>query len=253
MCIIVTSGDDMKLTIKDVVFNEGLPKICVPIVGKTKEEIYEELEQLSWDTVDVVEWRMDMCEDLTEVVEIARSISDEYPLLATFRTIFEGGKQTITSQEYVQLYKKLIDYKVVDMIDVEYQRDDVVNELVSYAHNHGVSVVLSYHNFHQTPLEKDLFMHLRSMQKLNADICKIAVMPKSEEDVITVLQTATHWKKQATQPYILLSMGTLGTMTRMCAECMGCCMTFGKGVQESAPGQLSKEQLKEALLWLHHK
>lgn len=253
MCIIVTSGDSMKLTVKDVTFNEGLCKICVPLVGSTKEEIYEELQHLSWDTVDVVEWRMDMCNDLLDAVEIAKNISEDYPLLATFRTTFEGGKQVITNQEYVQLYKTLIDNKVVDMIDVEYQREEVVNELINYAHIHGVYVVLSYHNFNQTPLEKDFFMHLRTMQKLGGDICKIAVMPKSEEDVITVLQTSIHWKKQAIQPYIIVSMSPLGTITRLCAELMGCCMTFGKGVQESAPGQLSKEQLKEALLWLHHK
>ena len=113
MCIIVTSGDSMKLTVKDVTFNEGLCKICVPIVGSTKEEIYEEIEQLSWDTVDVVEWRMDMCENLDDAVEIAKMISEEYPLLATFRTKYEGGKQTITGQEYVQLYKTLIAAKAL--------------------------------------------------------------------------------------------------------------------------------------------
>ena len=32
-----------KLVVKDVVFNEGLPKICVPLVGKTKEEINGEI------------------------------------------------------------------------------------------------------------------------------------------------------------------------------------------------------------------
>ena len=242
-----------QLVVKDLIFNEGLPKICVPLVGKNKQEILEELEQLSWDSVDLVEWRMDMCEDLSESIEIARTISNDYPLLATFRTIFEGGKQTISNHEYVQLYKKLIDYKVVDMIDVEYQRDDVVKELVNYAHNHGVCVVLSYHNFQQTPLEKDIFAHMRNMQKLNADICKIAVMPKTEEDVIAFLQTAIHLKKQMTTPYVLVSMGKLGMITRMCCDLMGSCMTFGKVAQASAPGQIAVDQLKEILMVLHQK
>ena len=246
----------MKVCVKDIVFNEGLCKICVPLVASTIQEVQEEVEMLSWDTVDVVEWRLDCLDEtvsIDEICALAKEIGNDYPLLATFRTAYEGGKRSISSQEYLQLYKQLIDRKVVDMIDVEYQRDDVVQQLVQYAHQNGVKVVLSYHNFEQTPLEKDMFMHLRSMQKLQADICKIAVMPKTEEDVLTIMQTAIHWKKQATQPYILLSMSSLGTITRIAAQWLGSCMTFGKGMQESAPGQLSKEQLKEVLLWLNHK
>lgn len=244
----------MKITVKDVTFNEGLPKVCVPIVGKTEKEIYEEIAQLSWDTVDVVEWRLDCIEEelpFQAMYNLAKMISDEYPLLVTFRTSFEGGKRSISYEEYAQLYKKLIDTKVVDMIDVEYRREEVVQELIDYAHKRDVKVVLSYHNFNQTPQEKEMFMQLRTMQKLGGDICKIAVMPKSDEDVITILQTAIHWKKQAIQPYVLLSMGTFGMITRISAEFMGNCMTFAKGMQESAPGQLAKEQVKEALLWLH--
>ena len=242
-----------KLVVKDIVFNEGLPKICVPLVGKTKEELYEELDQLSWDSVDIIEWRMDMCDDLQHAVEIARKLSSEYPLLATFRTTFEGGTKEFSLKEYVQLYKSLIDHQVVDMIDVEYQREEVVKELVEYAHSHDVKVVLSYHNFNDTPQEKEIFAHMRNMQKLNSDICKIAVMPKNEEDVINVLQTSIHLKKQIDIPYILLSMGKLGMITRACVDFMGCCMTFGKAIQSSASGQIAHEQLKEILMVLHQK
>lgn len=245
-----------KVVVKDITFGEGMPKICVPLVGKNKSEIIEELEQVSWDSVDLLEWRLDHFENLDnweEVLSIADMISSEYPLLVTFRTVFEGGNRPITNEQYVALYKKLIDAQVVDMIDIEYQLSDVVKPLIAYAHEHGVYVVLSYHNFDQTPCEELLLQHLQNMQRLQGDICKIAVMPNEKMDVLEVMHTAITWKGQAQTPYLVLSMDAIGMITRIAAEFMGCCMTFGKGLQQSAPGQLSKEQLQEALMWLHQK
>ena len=46
------------VNVRNIVIGEGIPKICVPIVGKTKEELLSEVEVLKSVPVDVVEWRM---------------------------------------------------------------------------------------------------------------------------------------------------------------------------------------------------
>ena len=43
--------------VKNTVIGEGRPKICVPIVGKTKTDILEEAKKITTLPVDVVEWR----------------------------------------------------------------------------------------------------------------------------------------------------------------------------------------------------
>ena len=43
--------------VRNITIGEGRPKICVPIVGKTREEILKEASTFSALPVDVAEWR----------------------------------------------------------------------------------------------------------------------------------------------------------------------------------------------------
>ena len=45
--------------VRGVKIGEGVPKICVPIVGKTKEEILAAAKSFADVKMDVVEWRVD--------------------------------------------------------------------------------------------------------------------------------------------------------------------------------------------------
>ena len=45
--------------IRDIEIGAGAPKIIVPIVGVTKEDIIEEAKTFDSIPVDVVEWRVD--------------------------------------------------------------------------------------------------------------------------------------------------------------------------------------------------
>ena len=89
------------------------------------------------------------------------------------------------------------------------------------------------------------------MQDMGADIPKIAVMPKSESDVITLLDaTQEMHTKYADGPIITMSMGK-GVISRMCGEFFGSSMTFGAVGQVSAPGQTPVDQLSDVLAVLH--
>ena len=50
--------------VRNVIIGEGRPKICVPIVGQTKEEILTEAGSFAEFPIDVVEWRADWYEDV---------------------------------------------------------------------------------------------------------------------------------------------------------------------------------------------
>ena len=45
--------------VRNIKIGEGIPKICVPIVGVTKEDIINEAKTFENIPVDVVEWRVD--------------------------------------------------------------------------------------------------------------------------------------------------------------------------------------------------
>lgn len=56
--------------VRDVRIGEGIPKICVPIVGRTKEELLEEVNSLKNISLDVVEWRVDFYENVEEIEKV---------------------------------------------------------------------------------------------------------------------------------------------------------------------------------------
>ena len=78
--------------IRDIEIGAGAPKIIVPIVGITKEDIIEEAKTFDSIPVDVVEWRVDWFEgvfDFAKVEDVLKDLREalgNIPLLMTFRT-----------------------------------------------------------------------------------------------------------------------------------------------------------------------
>ena len=85
--------------VRNVVLGEGKPKICVPIVGITKEDIINQAKALANVVVDVVEWRVDWFEGVFELDKVKDVLVDlrkelkELPILFIFRTSNEGGEK----------------------------------------------------------------------------------------------------------------------------------------------------------------
>ena len=95
----------------------------------------------------------------------------------------------------------------------------MIRETVDLAHRHQVSVILSNHDFAATPKEEEILRRLHHMEDLGADIAKIAVMPQSAGDVLTLL-SATHKASQSLScPLITMSMKGTGLIS----VCQGRC------------------------------
>ena len=87
--------------VRNIEIGSGVPKICVPIVGVTKDEIIAEAKTFDSIPVDVVEWRVDWFEGVFEFDKVEDVLKDlrealgETPILFTFRTSKEGGEKAI--------------------------------------------------------------------------------------------------------------------------------------------------------------
>ena len=143
--------------------------------------------------------------------------------------------------------------KLVDIVDVElFTGDEFVKEMIEVAHENGVKVIMSNHDFFKTPSKEEIVSRLCKMQELGADIVKIALMPEKEEDVLTVLSATLDMKKNhAKVPVVTMSMGGKGVISRVAGEIFGSDMTFGAVNKVSAPGQLEVGKLVEILKTLH--
>lgn len=245
--------------VRNIEIGAGIPKVCVPIVGVTREEILAAGEQIKEIGADVVEWRVDWYEhvfDFPQVEETAkqlRGVLGETPLLFTFRTSKEGGEKAIETDAYVALNEAIARTGYVDLVDVEaFTGDEAVRQVIATAHDCNVKVVASNHDFHKTPDQAELVSRLRKMQDLGADIPKIAVMPQNKKDVLVLLAaTEEMYSSYADRPIITMSMAGTGVISRLCGEVFGSALTFGAAGKASAPGQMGVEDLKTVLALLH--
>lgn len=244
---------------RNLEIGSGIPKVIVPIVAKDAEGIEAKGKELAAYTMDVVEWRVDFYESVFEtekVVDTAKKLRaalGDVPILFTFRTKGEGGEREISPEQYTALNRAAAESGYVDAVDVEiFSGDEVVREIIDAAHSAGKVVVASNHDFHKTPAKEELVSRLRKMQEMGADLPKIAVMPQTREDVITLLDATQEMAgKYADRPIITMSMGALGVASRIIGESAGSAMTFGAVGQISAPGQIPVEKLQSAMEILH--
>ena len=246
--------------VRNVEIGTGLPKICVPIVGVTKEAILDAARIIKTTAADVVEWRVDWYEDIfdfektAETMKALRDVLGDTPILFTFRTSKEGGEKAIDTDAYVELNQKAAKTGLIDLVDIEaFTGDDAVKAVVNTAHECGVKVVASNHDFHKTPDKEEIVSRLRRMQELGADIPKIAVMPQNKKDVLTLLcATEEMASEYADRPIITMSMAGTGVISRLCGEVFGSALTFGAVGKASAPGQMGAAELKTVLDLLHN-
>ena len=244
---------------KGISIGEGKPKICVPITGRTEEEIKSQVTEITPYDNELVEWRVDFfdnCKDSDGVVKVLDYLQESLHtklILFTFRSKREGGEKELTKEEYVELYKKVIVSGKADLIDVElYAGDDVIEELVALAHEYNVYVIMSNHDFEKTPDKDVIVERLMTMQEKNADILKMAVMPRDTYDVLTLLWATNEVQKElARKPVVTMSMSKLGVVSRVCGEIFGSAITFGTVGEASAPGQIPVTSLKEILDLFH--
>ncbi len=235
--------------------------ICVPIVGPSMEDILSQVQEAVQAKVELIELRPDMWmkesklhEDeyvstIVSLVEEVHSKFIEIPLLFTWRTLAEGGETPLSSENYTSVLQAIVNQNLVQAIDVElFAYTEAIGSIMEQAHQQGMQTVMSYHNFQSTPDIETLHVYAERMVSIGAEVIKFALMPSTNDDVLSVLQFTKELTKRYPQlPRITMSMGQLGQMTRTCGNVFGNCLTFGTLGQVSAPGQVEVNLLKQLL------
>ncbi len=187
---------------------------------------------------DILELRIDLLGADTQILRELRKVG--LPVIITNRMKQEGGAWEGTEHDRIRTLLSLLD--LADAIDIELcagMRDVVVNK----TRIAGKTVIISTHDFKRTP-EYDVMMGMiRESFDAGADIAKIAVMPRSHEDVLRLLDVTLH----AGRPVCTIAMGETGRHSRVIAPIYGSVMTYGHAGTETAPGQLRVDELRSIL------
>lgn len=237
--------------LRNIELGSGRPKLAVPVTGKTEADILSQIEDVKAAKADVVEWRIDYFDGVQDADKLKatgqkiRAALGEMALLTTFRTASEGGELPLSDDDYFKLCQTVVDGGYTDALDVERYHDEAaVRQAVKAAHAKNVVVIMSNHDFDKTPATTDIIRRLSDMVAVGADVAKVAVMPHSVEDVLTLLTATNQARQTLSQPLITMSMGDLGKVSRIAGEVFGSSLSFATVGAASAPGQISLDHLK---------
>jgi 3-dehydroquinate dehydratase I len=241
--------------IRNITLGTGRPKIAVPITGITEQEIIAQAQTIKQAHPDLIEWRLDYFEEVTDsnsvqtIGQALRQVLGDMALLTTFRTHNEGGQLMLNnSQEYQQICQNVLANNFTDTLDIQlYQEQAIVQALVEQAHQSQTVVIMSNHDFEKTPTAAEIQQRLLAMIALGADVAKMAVMPQSVEDVITLITATQKTGAIAEKPLITMAMGDLGKVSRIAGEVFGSVLTFASVGAASAPGQIPIANLRQEL------
>jgi 3-dehydroquinate dehydratase-1 len=245
------------LKLRGTVLGEGRPAVAVPMVAAAEEEILEMASRAKALGADLLEWRTDYFPAVGNYTAVSRVLDNlheilgDIPVLFTFRTADEGGVASLPAQTYVELCGEAA--KWADAVDVQMLGDEETAMAALHAvHAQGKPVVGSYHNFAGTPGKDDMVAMLRRIQEMGAEVPKLAVMPRSREDVLALLAATLEMaEKYADRPIITMSMASDGVVSRLAGEIFGSTLSFGAVGKSSAPGQIPADRLRTVLDILH--
>lgn len=216
---------------------------CLPIIKSTIKEVLQTIEK-NRKEYDVFEIWVDYLQDdqtiiLDEVKNLVKQLNDK--LLLVFR---KQNHETISMpfDERKKILQICANTNVLVDLDIDDQQEDI-----AFIQDHKLilNIVCSYHNYKKTPELKELEKIIEQMKIIQPRIFKIATMCVTEQDPIILLELLLELKKQKLDT-VILGMGEMGKITRIFGPLLGNVITFAPATkeEESAPGQLTKQQLE---------
>ncbi|MCR5097999.1 MAG: type I 3-dehydroquinate dehydratase [Lachnospiraceae bacterium] len=245
----------MPVLIKGRLIDAKTPLICVPITDDTADGIISRAKKLVDAGVEMIEWRADFFEGISnnervlEVLNLLREITPDTILIVTLRSRDQGGKCTMDQDERKALLITMAQAHSADLIDVEYFSYENPLRLIERLHERGALVVVSHHDFNETPTRAVMRELMSQMADVDGDIVKLAVMPTGMQDVSNLL-SVTDWFASSHQgvPVITMSMGPMGVLSRIGGFMFGSAVTFAAdGDAASAPGQLPYDDVESII------
>lgn len=211
---------------------------CLPIIKDSKKEILKSLKIKGFNFYEV--W-LDYIKDLDEkfVASLAKKFKGKI-IFVFRRKNLEPIRLTMDKMQ--NLISLLLKFDVFLDLDFLTQHE----ELEFLRKNHTkAKLILSYHNYKETPSLDYLENLINKMKRYHPDILKVSTFCQREEDSLNLLNLLLRLRGQRLK-YIVLGMSGVGLITRIFGTIWGNEMSFTPQdlKERSAEGQITKEQLQ---------
>ncbi|AGF76817.1 3-dehydroquinate dehydratase [Desulfocapsa sulfexigens DSM 10523] len=217
-------------------------RICVSIGRSSIDDALAIADSVAAQA-DVLEIRLDFLHTpaVSPFVNTLRT-----PLLFTNRPDWEGGEFVGKEEQRIGPLLEAVTENC-GYVDLELLAPDDSHQRMRMALQESrTKLILSWHNFKDTPTREELVGRMALMQDKGADIGKIITTAHSHRDVLRVLQLQ-EVAEQLGFPLIAFCMGRPGVVSRVATCELGGYMTYCSVSDDeaTAPGQLSVGSLRE--------
>ena len=212
-------------------------KTCASVAEKTPKRLKQTLTK-ALKKSDYAEIRFDFLNPNLVPDALQQIKKDLRKCVCTLRPVSEGGKFSGSEKNRISIMKLIAEYNPF-LLDVELNTLSKNKNLRRYLKNTGTDILVSWHNFKQTPSNSALKKKLTQMKKISNNI-KIVTMAKSINDATRVLSL---YKNNNTK-LIAFSMGNYGRISRILCLFLGSPYTYASLGKPIAPGQFSVDEVK---------
>jgi len=193
---------------------------------------------------DIVEIRLD---GLRKHVGWEKLLKTDMPLILTNRAEREGGHFKGGERTRVDHLLKGIAGGVA-CVDIELSTSKpLLNEVVKAAKTQGTSLLITHHDFNETPSIDSLVSIAKRMADAGCDIAKIVTLAKNPRDALTVLDFLTQVPDSVAVPVVAFAMGDAGRLSRIAAPIFGSPIVYAAADEPTAPGQFDVETTRRLL------
>lgn len=218
-------------------------KICVSLAGADVAALSAQAGHAG--RADVIEVRLDSMSG-PDVAACCTAL--DKPLLFTNRPNWEGGAFDGTEEQRMEPLLEAVRQQAA-YVDCELRADQSLRRrLLEAMRDKPTRMILSWHNFEDTPSDSELENVLARMMDSGACngkvIGKLVTTAHNSEDALRVLRLQQQ-AKAADFPLSCFCMGEPGRITRLATLYLGGYMTYAclTDEQATAAGQLSVDQL----------
>jgi len=212
-------------------------KICASVTEKTPKRLKQTLAK-ALKKSDYAEIRFDFLNPNLVPEALQQIKKDLRKCVCTLSPVSEGGKFSESEKNRISIMKLIAEYNPF-LLDIELNSLSKNKNLQRYLKSTGTDILVSWHNFKQTPDTSVLKKKLAQMKKFSNNI-KIVTIAKSVNDATRVLSL---YKNNNTK-LIAFSMGNYGRISRILCLFLGSPYTYASLGKPIAPGQFSVDEVK---------
>ena len=215
-------------------------KICVSIAASTPSAMKELSEDAFSRGADFVELRFDFLkpEDLSTALARVGEFKDDS--IFTLRSKAQGGRFSGSEQDRLDWLRKMIEQRPM-LVDIELDALRENDELADFIDSHRTPILVSWHDFNQTPSSEEL-ADLLSEMRVYSNFVKVVTTAKGVADSIRLLHL---YETTVDLNAIIFAMGEAGVMSRvLCGVVGNAPFTYASLDEAVAPGQLNVRDLR---------